>query len=269
MQIALLQMPQIQGDLTANTGYVSHALKHLPTQDTTSPRLVLLPEMWNTGFMTSFQEENTSLFDEIYQQGCTALQEWARQYHLAFYTSLIEPSRNGKLRNSALFVSEEGEIIGKYCKHHLFGLGGESKHYEAGRERIQIKWHDWQIRLAICYDLRFPLWLRQDPRQEMYDLLLLTANWPSARIFAWETLLKARAIENQSYVAGVNRIGNGPKNQFYSGGSMILSPKGESLHDEKGADKEGWLLGILSKDELQKQRAYLPVLHEIDKYQLL
>jgi predicted amidohydrolase len=163
-----------------------------------------------------------------------------------------------------------------YDKRHRFAYAGEDDHYAAGKKRLIASAKGWKINLQVCYDLRFPVWARQTPPlHEMerglggeveYDVLIYVANWPERRIHAWKTLLQARAIENQCFVIGVNRVGDDGKEIHYSGESMIIDPMGDVLYAKK--DEEDIFTMSLDKTHLQTVREKLPFLKDADGFQI-
>ncbi len=263
LTVSLLQMEQKQKDYEANLRAVRDFFRTLPEKTD----IAVLPEMWTTGFMTTKEELDRELIEEAFQKGREAMKALASEYGTAVYGSLIEPLANGKLSNSAFFVDESGKEIGYYPKHQLFGPGGEKKYFSAGDRRVQIAYKDFQIRLAVCYDLRFPIWLRQDRSLGLYDLLLFCANWPEPRQEHWQTLLKARAIENQAFVAATNRVGKGPADLHYPGLSAVYDAWGTSIAVGDPA-RAGWLTATLSADELATTRKSFPVLDTLDSFSL-
>lgn len=256
-------MEQKQKDYEANLRAVRDFFRTLPEKTD----IAVLPEMWTTGFMTTKEELDRELIEEAFQKGREAMKALASEYGTAVYGSLIEPLVNGKLSNSAFFVDESGKEIGYYPKHQLFGPGGEKKYFSAGDRRVQIAYKDFQIRLAVCYDLRFPIWLRQDRSLGLYDLLLFCANWPEPRQEHWQTLLKARAIENQAFVAATNRVGKDPAGLHYPGLSAVYDAWGTSTAVGDSA-RAGWLTATLSADELATTRKSFPVLDTLDSFSL-
>ena len=256
-------MEQKQKDVEANLRAVRDFCRSLPEKTD----LVVLPEMWTTGFMTTKGELERELIEESFQKGRDTMKALATEYGTAVYGSLIEPLPDGKLSNSAFFVDESGEERGYYPKHQLFGPGGEKKYFRAGDRRVQIEYKGFQVRLAVCYDLRFPVWLRQDRDLGLYDILLLCANWPSPRQEHWQTLLKARAIENQAFVVATNRVGKGPAGLSYPGRSAVYDAWGESIAVGDPA-RAGWLTATLSVDELVSTRKSFPVLDTLDPFSL-
>ncbi len=146
-----------------------------------------------------------------------------------------------------------------YDKHHLFTYGKEHLQFTAGQERVVVEWKAVRILLEVCYDLRFPVWSRN---HKDYDMILYVASWPTSRVKAWSTLLKARAIENQCYVAGVNRVGEDPHCQ-YCGASAIINPYGEEM-ESCGVDKECAVSADIDMEKLMAFRKKFPVLEDRD-----
>ncbi len=215
--------------------------------------LIVLPEMFSTGFTmnTAVSEVRTSgEFPSV-----TLLKEEAARLNAAIVGSL-SVSEEGKAYNRLFFVRPSGEVS-TYNKRHLFSFAGEHKHYEAGQEECLVEWRGWNILLNICYDLRFPVWTRNESinGQPKFDLIIYVANWPSVRAEVWKTLLKARAIENVAYVIGVNRIGEDGNGHGYSGDSAIVNYRGELVQE-------------LSLEELNAFREKFPALNDADSFQL-
>ena len=160
-----------------------------------------------------------------------------------------------------VFVHPSGKIE-TYNKRHSFTLAGEHKVYTSGQEKLIITYKGWRICPLICYDLRFPVWARNT---ENYDLLIFMANWPITRIKAWETLLKARAIENMSYVVGVNRTGKDASNYEYSGNSLAIDYLGEELSN-LAKNEVGIISAIINKENQAKVREKLGFLNDMDSF---
>lgn len=181
--------------------------------------LFVLPEMFSTGF--------TMAPEKFSRQDLDVVPEWMKELSGKTNSAIAGSSvaLDTKGYYNRFYLARPSGQIDYYDKHHLFRMGEEQKHYQAGDERKVFEFGDWRICPQVCYDLRFPVWSRNC---EDYDLLIYVANWPAVRQDAWETLLKARAIENQCYVAGVNRIGSDPRIE-YNGGSVVYSPKGEVI----------------------------------------
>jgi len=186
--------------------------------------LVVLPEMFSTGFVTHPE----GVAEEGEGESLRWMQEFARNKECAVAGS-VSTHVDGSYRNRFYFVFPDGHYQ-YYDKHHLFTFAGEHERYKAGEERVIVEYMDFRILLLVCYDLRFPIFSRNrliDGRPE-YDLILYVASWPLQRVDAWDALLRARAIENVCYVAGVNRVGKDPGN-LYSGHTSLIGPKGELL----------------------------------------
>ena len=263
LSVALLQMEQSQKDPKRNLGTLLSFFDSFPK----GTDLAVLPEMWITGFMTSREELDHELIRESFEEGKRAMQELSKRHSSAIYGSLIEPLEDGSLSNTALFFTPDGQQAGYYSKHQLFGPGGERDYFSSGKDRVQITYKGFELRLAVCYDLRFPVWLRQDRTLGLYDALLICANWPHPREKHWQTLLEARSIENQAYVIATNRIGNGPKGLVYPGLSAVLDAWGKEV--QRGAkDAPGWLTATLSHEALDVTRSSFPVLDTLDRFSL-
>jgi len=172
--------------------------------------------------------------------------------------------------NRLIWMLPTGEY-GYYDKRHCFSLAGEDEHYTSGTKRLIASVGGWKINLCICYDLRFPVWTRQvihaDPDKEPapeYDVLIYVANWPEKRSHAWKSLMTARAIENQCYVVGVNRVGNDGNGLSHSGNSMIVDPIGNSLYEKE--HEEDIHTVVLDKSLLEDVRSNLPFWKDADHF---
>ena len=220
-------------------------------------QLYVLPEMWSTGFVTKPAEENIG-------DGTTELQwmqQMARQLDAAIAGSVALQAPDGTYRNRFYFVTPTH--VHHYDKHHLFTYGGEHHRYTAGQERVIVEWRGVRFLLQVCYDLRFPIFSRNVPREQGgYDCALYVASWPTPRVQAWRTLLLARAIENQCYVCGVNRIGSDPKCR-YSGGTSFIDAYGRRV-SEAPDDTPSALTLRLEMAELEAFRKKFPVLMDRD-----
>jgi len=255
MKITLLQTDIKWADSSANIQQMNTAIDVAPSSD-----LYVLPEMWSTGF--SIQPLEVAEGED-----CEAL-SWMRmkaiQQQAAIAGSLSIKFQDGSFRNRFYFISpdphQEGNLnIAYYDKHHLFTYGGEHQHYTAGSDRVVVEWKGVRFLLMVCYDLRFPVWSRN---HNDYDCILYVASWPESRISAWRSLLIARAIENQCYVAGVNRIGDDPL-CHYCGSSMLIDPYGRIVAqcpDHQNAS----VTSILDMEALQSFRHKFPVLADRD-----
>jgi len=221
--------------------------------------IVVLPEMFTTGF--SMQPE---LFAET-MEGETV--QWMKEIAAAnkiIITGSVIIKENDEYFNRLIWMLPNGQF-GYYNKRHLFAYGEEDKHYTAGDKRLIASVKGWKINLQICYDLRFPVWSRQQSTETEteFDLLIYVANWPERRSHAWKTLLCARAIENQCYVAGVNRVGKDNKHT-YSGDSLVIDPLGQVLYHQ--ADIEDIFTITLEKEEVNKVRMQFPFWKDADPF---
>jgi predicted amidohydrolase len=193
------------------------------------------------------------------------MRTWALKLD-AVVTGSVAVTENGEAFNRLYWVLPDGRF-NTYDKRHTFTFAGEPKHYQRGAARIIEEWRGWKICPLICYDLRFPVWSRNglSDGEPLYDVLIYVANWPEVRRDPWMKLLPARAIENQSYVIAVNRVGVDGNGIPYSGDSVAIDPRGNVLIEtEKG--REGLLYAELNAEELKDFRAKFPVLHDADPF---
>lgn len=221
--------------------------------------VVVLPEMFSTGFSMAPDK----LAEPMSGNSVLWMKDMAHKYRCILTGSLIIED-DGQYYNRLLWVQPDGQL-GYYDKRHLFAYGNEDKHYTPGEKRLIVQVKGWRICLLVCYDLRFPIWARN--HNEEYDMLLYVANWPERRSLAWKTLLQARAIENMSYVVGVNRIGTDAKDINYSGESSVFSPLGEKLWQQPAGVLTHTV--TLDKDALLQARKDYPFLKDADKFLLL
>ena len=255
LSVTILQIDQVWEDKQANFSKYEAVFSKLRQTD-----LIVLPEMFHTGFSM-----NASILAEAWNnsEGLTFLLNWSKKLKSAFYTSLIIKDDNC-FHNRGVFVFPEGRVE-YYDKRKSFGLGGEDRFFTAGIEEKIVEYKGWKINLQICYDLRFPELIRNrlyNSEEPAYDLLIYVANWPAKRILHWDALLKARAIENQCYVVGVNRVGVDGNGLFYSGNSQIIDALGDKLTLVR-LDSEAILTENLSKIRLHETRKNLPFLKDI------
>ncbi len=219
--------------------------------------VILVPETFTTGFLGDFDRDPESM------DGATVawMQGLAAGLNAAIAGSVVI-GENGSRFNRFLFVTPEGDIH-HYDKRHLFAYGGEHKRYAAGERRVVVTYRGWRICLQVCYDLRFPVWCRI---RNDYDLLVFVANWPSKRINAWNALLRARAIENQAFVIGINRVGEDGNGIEYPGMSAAYDALGEELAGLGG--EETAKIVELDLDALRRVRTELPFLADADDFRL-
>lgn len=217
--------------------------------------LIILPEMFNTGFTMEPEPHAETMSGKT----ITWMKENAIKRDMAICGSLII-KENDKYYNRFVWVNPDASVE-CYDKKHLFSFAGEDEHYTAGNSKIVINYKGWKICPLICYDLRFPVWSRNT---EDYDVLIYVANWPSKRKLAWRSLLVARAIENQCYVIGVNRVGEDANQLSYNGDTCLINALGETLYIQ--SKTEDIFTTSLSKMELSKIRKQLPFLKDKDNY---
>jgi omega-amidase len=261
LTISLIQTDLFWEDKTANLQMLEKKIRAL--QDKTE--IVILPEMFTTGFSMRAAE----LAEKMDGPSVSWMKKIAAEKKVVLTGSLII-EENGKYFNRLIWMLPNGQF-GQYDKRHCFSLAGEDKYYTAGDKRLIASVKGWKVSLCICYDLRFPVWTRQTITPEStapeFDLLIYVANWPDRRIHAWKTLLPARAIENQSYVVGVNRIGNDGNNISHSGYSMVVDPLG--MAEQMDPEKEGILTITLDRNMLDHTRQQIPFWKDADPFLIL
>ncbi|MBW2961926.1 amidohydrolase [Mesonia aestuariivivens] len=255
LNITIIQEDLKWENITANLELFSKHINFLKA----SSDLIVLPEMFTTGFSM-----NPMQFAEL-ENGKTLdwLKETAKKNNIAI-TGSVMIKENSNYYNRLFFVLPNGSYQ-TYNKKHLFTLAHEEQTYAAGEERLMVEYKGWKICPLICYDLRFPVWSRNTVD---FDLLLYVANWPKKRIAAWDTLLKARAIENMCYVAGVNRVGFDGNHHEYSGHSAIYDMLGEQI----STLNEGKVFSetiLLEKAKLNETRKRFSFLNDRDEFNLV
>jgi len=280
--MSTLSITTIQTDLhwedkTANLRMLEEKIKGIKEKT----EIVVLPEMFSTGFSMKPALLAETMDGETVQW----MKRVAMEKKIILTGSVIirepTPSLSGEGRGEAYFnrliwMLPNGQY-GFYDKRHRFAYAGEDDHYTAGNKRFIASVKGWKVNLLVCYDLRFPVWARQSPLQHEiekgpggeveYDILIYVANWPERRSHAWKTLLQARAIENQCYVVGVNRVGNDGNGIYHSGDSMIIDPMGEVLYTKK--NEEDIFTISLDKNHLQAVREKLPFLKDADEFKII
>jgi predicted amidohydrolase len=251
MKATLLQTDIVWGEPMQNRQHISQLLDEAGQSD-----LYVLPEMFSTGFMThpkdGISADDTTL---------AWMQQQATDRHCALAGSLITDD-GGKLYNRFYFVYPDGSVR-HYDKRHLFIYGGEDRVFTPGEQRVVVRYAGFRILLQVCYDLRFPVFSRN---KGDYDLAIYVANWPTSRLEAWTTLLHARAIENQCYVIGVNRVGQ-TAYANYSGGSEVVDAFGHTLAT-CGTGQEAMATAELHMGALEAYRREFPVLNDTDGFSL-
>jgi len=230
--------------------------------------LIVLPEMFTTGFSMA-----SSQLSEQMDGGSIAWMKGMASSSGAVICASLIIEENGSFYNRLIWMRPDGTFA-QYDKRHLFRMAEEDQHFSPGQEKLIVELKGWKICPLICYDLRFPVWSRNTYHTDRktyarpaYDLLLYLANWPAPRAAAWSKLLLARAIENQVYVAGVNRIGTDGNDVAYSGGSTLIDAKGEPIWEAAVGAEEAITLEI-DKDSLDAFRKKFPLGMDADDFTL-
>ncbi len=250
MKIVLLQTDITWANPPRNAEEAEKLMSSCPGAD-----LYVLPEMFSTGFCV--HPEGVAETDG----GCSL--QWMKAYaraHDCAVAGSLSVEEDGHYYNRFYFVFPDGTFR-HYDKRHLFSFGGEDRSYEAGRERVVVDFRGMRILMQVCYDLRFPVWARN---KGDYDMILYVANWPVQRMGVWHTLLHARAIENQCYVAGVNRVGSDPYCR-YNGGTMLIDAYGRDMASCR-SDIPDAVMADVSLDVLEDFRHKFPVLRDGDDF---
>lgn len=232
-------------------------IKQLLTDLKGKTDLVVLPEMCTTGFSMNV----SALAETMDEETISTMKQWAIDFDVAICGSFIA-KEGDNYYNRGFFITPDA--IWHYDKRHLFRMGDEPLHYNAGDNKLIVKHKGFNICLLICYDLRFPVWARN--RRNEYDLLIYVANWPVSRIKVWNTLLAARAIENMAYVCGVNRIGKDGLGIEYNGNSVLLDAKGNILSASDNTEKPQTV--ELSLSQLYEFRDKFPVWKDSDNFDI-
>jgi predicted amidohydrolase len=257
LDLTLIQPDLAWEDPGANLTSLDQVTATLPA----TAELVMLPEMFSTGFSMRARQLAEPM------DGATV--SWmlgvARKKNVILTGSVIIRER-GRYYNRLVWALPNGDVA-HYDKRHLFSFAGEDAVYRPGDTRVISMVKGWKVALSVCYDLRFPVWLRQPlERGTRYDLLINVANWPESRSEAWRALLRARAIENQCYTAGVNRTGTDGNGIAYAGGSVVFGPEGETIA-EAGAEA-GLVQCVLHKERIRQVRNQFPFLDDGDTFSL-
>jgi len=218
--------------------------------------LIVLPEMFSTGFTMNA----TQLAEPMNGKTMHWMHKIAKQFDCVVTGSIII-TEEGKCYNRLIWMRADGSY-NFYDKRHLFTLAKEQDTYTAGKKKLIVDLKGWKICPVVCYDLRFPVWLRNV--NAAYDLLIVVANWPEKRALHWRTLLPARAVENQAYVIGLNRVGHDGNEVYHSGDSTCISPYGNVIYYKR--DEEDVYTFTITADELEKTRRTLPFLKDADTF---
>lgn len=253
LNLAIVQPDSIWLDAAKNRLKINSFLQGLSV----NPDLILLPEMFSTGFCT----DPAPVAETMDGPTVMWMKKTADDLHCAIAGSLII-SEHDRFYNRLVFVDRHG--LEYYDKRHLFRMEGEESDYTAGTKPLIINLGLWRISFLICYDLRFPVWSRN---RQNYDLLVYSSSWPAQRSDVWNTLLRARAIENQSYVAGVNRVGKDGNGIDYIGESLLIDPRGKEIA-ALFPSEEGVISAAISLNELNNFRTKFPVWKDSDGFSI-
>jgi len=254
LKVSILQSPLHWENPEANRAMFSEKIHAINTHTD----VIVLPEMFTTGFTMNAK----NLAEPMNGPTLNWMQEQSLKTNAAITGSMIV-KENDLFYNRLVWV-EGNSILHHYDKRHTFTLAGEHTVYEAGQERVTFNYKGWKIRPLICYDLRFPVWARNE---EDYDVLLYVANWPKKRIAAWDSLLQARAIENMAYCVGVNRIGLDGNNHEYTGHSAVYDMLGKRI-STAALEIEFTETITLQKNILQETRNRLQFLEDRDSFEI-
>lgn len=261
IKIAILPLNIVTGNCEANLMNVAEYLPQLSG----NTDILVLPELFSTGFIEDEQKLTNNNSSAAANITLATLHLWSQRHNVAIAGSYL--ARIGsKYVNRGFFIEPSGDET-FYDKHHLFCLSKESSLYSAGETHSPvIRFRGWNISLAICYDLRFPVWCRN--QNQRYDILIIPANWPQSRDYAWRHLLIARAIENQAIVVGANRSG---QDQFGTyGSSQIFDPLGKPLHIEENLNNQSpFIYAEYSHSQIDEIRKHLPVANDADNFEIV
>jgi len=261
LAFTLIQTDLYWEDKEANLEVLDKKIDAIPA----GTHITVLPEMFSTGFSMQTKQLAETMEGPTVQW----MKKKARDKKMILAGSVII-DEEGKYYNRLIWMLPN-EQYGYYDKRHLFAYAHEHEHFTPGSQRLIASVNGWKINMMVCYDLRFPVWSRQSPsfiaqEQLEYDVLIYIANWPEKRNIAWKTLLQARAIENQCYVIGVNRVGKDGNDIYYSGDSMVIDPLGEILYHK---DHEEDVFTIpLDKEHVMNVRQRFPFWKDADGFEI-
>lgn len=255
LHISVIQPDIVWEDKAANFAQYEKAIESIADKK----ELVILPEMFSTGFSMAPER----LAEKMDGASVAWMKEQSRKHRCIITGSLII-EENGHYYNRLIWMQPDGNF-GIYDKRHLFGYAKENDHYSRGEKRLIAQVKGIRICLQVCYDLRFPVWARN--QGEEYDVLIYVANWPERRNLAWKTLLQARAIENLSYVIGVNRVGADGNGIYHSGDSSVFDPTGALIWQQ--AHEAVVHSFTIDQELVQNTRAHFPFLNDADKFLFL
>ena len=252
LTITLIQSDLVWEDKSANLAQFEQKLADVIDSD-----IVVLPEMFTTGFTM-----NTSLAETMQGPTVKWMLKMAKKINSVICGTII--LEEAQVYYNRLLWVQPNQTIQHYDKKHLFSMAGEDQHFVAGHDKRILEYKGWKCAMFICYDLRFPVWNRN---QDDYDLAFYLANWPAKRALHWNSLLLARAIENQAYVVAVNRVGTDGKGFEYNGDSSVIDPAGSYLYRQ--SYQEAIFRIELKKEDLEAKRKKFPFMQDRDPFQLL
>ena len=251
IKISLVQTALIWQQAKANCDHISAML----SENTIDTDLIILPEMFNSGFTL----DSTKVAETMSGDTVNWMKQVAHEHNAAITGSLV--IRDNQQNFNRMVIAYPDGNCQWYDKKHLFRMANEQDRYAAGKQRVIVNWRDWRIALYVCYDLRFPVWCRN---QNDTDLMLFVASWPAVRAYPWQTLLRARAMENLCYVCGVNRIGTDANNIDYQGNSVVVDLAGNELCQM--GDVDAIQTTTLSAEELNRFRRKFPAHLDADLF---
>lgn len=251
----------VQADIISEDKYLNfRTYERLLQKITTMPDIIIFPEMFSCGFL----EKINDMSETDTGESVSFLKSVSSHYQCAVHASC--PIKEDNKLYNRLFWIEKGEIKAYYDKRHLF-FGCEKTYFSSGNQRIILSYHNWNFSPITCYDVRFPRWCRNqyfaEEKRFAYDVLIVTANFPASRAFAFQTLLTARAIENQTYVIAVNRIGKDGFNNYHKGQTQIIDPLGNIIAKIPD-NQQGIVEYALDKNYLNNLRLAFPICEDWD-----
>ena len=255
--MSALTVGLVQADIVWHCPTANHRLFETHLDRLGAVDVAVLPEMFTTGFTMASREVAESMDGPSVEWMCA--QAASRSIHV---TGSLVIEDGGQYFNRFVWVSPDGQVV-SYDKRHRFRMAGEHEHFDAGANRVVVNLAGWRVCLMVCYDLRFPAWFRS---RDDYDAIFAVASWPARRQLAWNTLLRARAIENQCYAVGVNRVGVDGNGVAYRGGSAVYGPSGETLCE--AFDRVCTRTVTLDRTVLEAQRVDFPVHLDRDRFEL-
>ncbi len=250
MRVSLIQMAVSFGRPQENFARVLQLLNQAVQEE---PDVIVLPEMWNTGYALS---DLAQLSDKEGQKTQELLSQFVREHKVALVAGSVAVQEAGQFFNRTYVYGKDGQLLSSYDKVHLFGLMAEDQYLTAGQQESHFELAGVKASNVICYDIRFPEWLRT-LMADGAQILFVVAEWPQARMEQWEILLKARAVENQTFVVAVNRVGDDPDNHF-NGHSLIINPLGQVIL-QASDDQEGIFTADLDLTQVDQTRGHIPV----------